>query len=259
MPKLVELSKEYAEQPFTLIGVTDEPVSLVESKMGEFGMTYPVAAGFKPTRSYGIPSYPHAVVLNHEGKVIYKGSAWEIPKSLFEEAFAEAKADQPWQAKERHAVLKRAAKSAREGNIGVAWKAAESARKKAAEDADAMSAIDAFQQEILDRGAMRSTKANKIAETGCYFVAVEYLTEQSKYYKGAPPEKEWKLLTKEWLKDKTIKLQYDLDKKRLSALESAYKGDKAKAVKSLKKLMEKASGTALHDAIVKDYEGIRMM
>lgn len=259
MPELVELAKEYADEPFALLAVSDEPEGLVQGAVEKFGMTYPVAAGFRPTRSFGVTGYPHGVILNHEGKVIYKGSAWNIPREIFENAFAEAKADQPWEPKERHEVLAKAEKSARAGNIGSAWKAAESARKKAVEDADALAAIDAFQQEILDRGAMRLAKANKLAATGQYFVATEYLNNQAKFYKGAPPEKEWKLLTKDWLKDKQIKLQYDLDKKRLSALESAYKGDQDKAFKALKKIKEKAAGLPIHDTIVKDYEGIRAM
>lgn len=259
MPELVELAKDYSEEPFTILALSDEASGVVEDSVKKYNMTYPVAAGFRPTRSYGITGYPHGVILNHEGKVIYKGSAWGIPRDIFETAITEAKNDQPWIAKDRHEVLKRAEKSAREGNLGVAWKASESARKKAAEDADAMAAIDEFQQDVLKRGELRTAKANRIAGEGRYFVATEYLTEQIKAYKGSPLEKEWKDLTKEWLKDKEIKLQYDLDKKRLSALNSAYKGDIEKSVKGLKKVLEKAKGLPIYDAVVKDYEGIRSM
>ncbi len=259
MPELVGLAEQYADEPFALLAVSDEPAGLVEKTVKTFNMTYPVAAGFRAARSYGINSYPSGVILNHEGKVIYKGSAWNIPSDIFEKAFAEAKADQPWEPKERHEILKKAEKSARAGNIGVAWKAAESARKKAVEDPAAMTAIDEFQQDILNRGKMRLDKANRLAGEGRYFVATEYLNTQSKYYKGTPCEKEWKAVTKAWQKDKEIKLQFDLDKKRLSALQSAYKGDRDKAFKSLKKLKEKAAGLAIHDAIVADLEGIRKM
>lgn len=259
MPELVELSHKYQDQPFVLLAVSDEPASLVEGSVKELNMTYPVAAGFKAERNFTIGGYPSAALIDHEGKVLFQGLPWDMPAGLLDQAIAAALADQPWEAKQRHASLEKAENLGREGKISSAWKAAESARKKNAEDAAAIVAIDEFQQDILNRGATRLAKAEKIAESGRYFVATEFLNEQIAIYKGTPLEKQWKAVPKEWLQDKQAKLQFDLDKKRLSALGSAYKGDPEKAFKALKKLKEKAEGLAILDVISQDYEGIRAM
>jgi len=259
VPKLVELSQQYEDQPFALIAVSDEASGVVEKKIKELNMTYPVAAGFRPQRKFSISGLPSAALIDHEGKVLFQGLPWDMPAGLIDQALEAALADQPWEAKERHASLKKAENLGREGKIGSAWKAAESARKKNAENSEAIIAIDGFQQDILNRGATRLAKAEKIAESGRYFVATEFLTEQMAVYKGTPLEKQWKTVPKEWLKDKQAKLQFDLDKKRLSALQNAYKGDPEKAFKALKKLKEKAKGLAILETINQDYEGIRAM
>ena len=53
-----------------------------------------------------------------------------------------------------------------------------------------------------------------------------------------------------WKKEKAIKSLMALDKKRLAAVQKAQDGDKEKAVKDLRKLVDSAKGTRL-DAVMR--------
>ena len=222
-------------------------------------MNYPTAAGGASSsfRSWGVRGRPSAYLIDHEGVVIWEGHPASLSHGQIEEAVARAEADGPWEPGERHEVLKRAVKSAKDGKLGTAWKAAESARKKAAGDAAATSAIDAFQAEIMERGAHAMTKAEKMVGEGRYFQAVEYLEDRMSVFKGAPLEKEWKTVIKGWMGSKEGAAQYDLDKKRRAALAKARKGDMAKAIKDLKKLSEQAEGLPIASVINADYQALR--
>lgn len=200
---------------------------------------------------------PSAYLIDHEGVVIWEGHPGALTDAIIEEAVARAEADGPWDPGERHEVLKRAVKSAQEGKLGTAWKAAESARKKAADDAAAIAAIDGFQAEIAERGERMLSKAKGMTSEGRYFQAVEYLDGKMAVFKGAPMEKEWKAVIKDWMSSKQGKAQYDLDKKRRGALEDARDGDMEKAIKELKKLQEKAEGLPIAAVIDQDYQALR--
>lgn len=189
--------------------------------------------------------------------MIWEGHPGSLTDAIIEEAVARAEADGPWDPGERHEVLKRAVKSAKDGKLGTAWKAAESARKKAADDSAAIAAIDAFQAEIAERGERMLSKAKGMTSEGRYFQAVEYLDEKVAVFKGAPIEKEWKAVIKDWMGSKEGKAQYDLDKKRRGALEDARDGDLAKAIKELNKLQEKAEGLPIAEVISRDYQALR--
>lgn len=232
---------------------------MIEKFVAAKGVSYPTAAGGASSsfRAYGVRGRPSAYLIDHDGVVIWEGHPASLSHTQIEEAVARAEADGPWDPGERHEVLKRAVKAAQDGKLGTAWKAAESARKKAAEDAAATSAIDAFQVEIMDRGAKALTKAQGMAGEGRYFQAVEFLEAKIAVFKGSPLEKEWKAVIKDWMGSKEGKAQYDLDKKRRAALATARKGDMEKAIKDLSKLSEKAEGLPIASVIDADYQALR--
>lgn len=250
---------EFKDRPFKLLALTDESPSQIEKFVPEKGMTYPTGAGASnaSARAFGVSGYPSAYLINHEGVVIWKGHPSSLSTGIIEEAIVAAEADGPWDPGERHEVLDKAVEAAKAGKMGVAWKAAESARKKAGEDPLALDAIETFQDDLLERGAGRLAKAQKYTEDGRYFQAVEYLESQIAAYKGSPLEKEWKALIKVWLKDKDIKAQYGFDEDRRDALMDARNGDREKALKSLQKLMEKAEGLPIAARIKADFDAIR--
>ncbi|MCH2100622.1 MAG: TlpA family protein disulfide reductase [Planctomycetes bacterium] len=259
MPALVEKWDKFKDRPFQLLAITDESASQIEKFIPSKGITYPTAAGgaSRSFRSWGVRGRPSAYLIDHEGVVIWQGHPARLSHAQIEEAIARAESDGPWDPGERHEVLKRAVKSAQEGKLGVAWKAAESARKRAMEDAVATAAIDVFQADIVERGGRVIDKAAKMTAEGRYFQAVEYLEGKIVVFKGAPLEKEWKGVIKEWMSSKDGKAQYDLDKKRRSALAAARKGDMEKAIKDLRKLSEKAEGLPIAAVIGADYQALR--
>lgn len=241
--------------------MSDEPASKVEKYVADKGINYPTAAGATDAsaRAFGVGAYPSAYLIDHEGTVLWVGNFPDkIPASLLEQAIAAAESDSPnWDPGERHEVLSKAVSAAKDGQMGRAWKASESARKKAGEDAAAISAIDTFQADLRQRGDGRLVKAQAMADEGRLFQAVNYLEEQGKVYSGSPLAREWKDTMKAWMKDKGLKAQYDLDKKRVSALEKAQEGDFSKAIKDLQKLIDKAGSLPIVERLRSDYEALR--
>lgn len=234
---------------------------MIEKYIPTKSINYPTAAGGAASsfRSWGVKGRPSAYLIDHEGIVIWAGHPGSLSDSIIEEAVARAEADGPWEPGERHEVLSKAVKMAVAGKMGGAWKAAESARKKAAEQPEAIAAIDAFQAEIRERGMHQLEKSIAMTEEGRYFQAAERLEEQLAIFKGAPFEKEWKDTLKNWTSGKEWKVEYGLDKKRRAALKAAREGDMEKAVKELKKLIDKAEGLTIQARLRADYDALRSL
>lgn len=232
---------------------------MIEKYLPTKSINYPTAAGGASSsfRSWGVKGRPSAYLIDHEGIVIWAGHPGSLSDGIIEEAVARAEADGPWEPGERHEVLSKAVKMAKDGKLGGAWKAAESARKKAVEMPAAIAAIDAFQAEIRERGMRQLAKSMAMTEEGRYFQAAERLDAQLAVFKGAPFESEWKDTIKTWTSSKECKDEYGLDKKRRSALEAAREGDMEKAMKELKKLIEKAEGLTIEARLRADYEALR--
>src|SRR5947208_3131731 len=72
-PRIIELHHELAGKGVVFMGLTDE----AESKVGPFikkdKTPYIIGAGSMSRERYGIKTYPTAVVIDPEGKVVYKG------------------------------------------------------------------------------------------------------------------------------------------------------------------------------------------
>lgn len=232
---------------------------MIEKYLPTKGIHYPTAAGGAASsfRSWGVKGRPSAYLIDHEGVVIWAGHPGGLSDGIIEEAVARAEADGPWEPGERHEVLDKAVKMAKDGKMGGAWKAAESARKKAADLPAAIAAIDAFQAEIRERGMRQLAKSTAMSEEGRYFQAAERLEAQLDVFKGAPFEDEWKDTIKAWTSSKECKTEYGLDKKRRAALAAAREGDIEKALKELKKLIEKAEGLTIEARLRADYEALR--
>jgi len=242
------------------LALTDEPVSMIEKFVADKGITYPTAAGAanSSARAYGVSGYPSAYLIDHDGVVIWEGHPASLTDTIIEKAIEAAEAESPnWDPGERHEVLSKAVAAAKGGEMGRAWKSSESARKKAADNPDALAAIDAFQSDLRARGEVRMAKARRYADEGRMYQAVEYLEAQGKVYAGSPLAKEWKATTKAWLKVKEGKAQYDLDKKRIAALEKAREGDFGKAVKDLQKLIDKAGSMPIAERLRSDLQALR--
>ena len=222
-------------------------------------MTYPVAAGSQAKRDFQVSAFPTAFLVGPEGDIIWTDNfinqEWH---GVVDRALEEAAAMAPeWDPGEVPAMLTKAADLCREAEFGKAWREVENLRKKHAEAPEQLEQLDAFAMAFEARAKTRMAKAQEYADAGMAQVATDFLTAQVKLYKGSPPATRWGEQLKAWKKDREFKALVALDKKRLKALEAARAGERADAVKELRKLLEKADGTPLAGTIHADIERIR--
>lgn len=254
----MEVWEEWKDKGFAMLALSDESSSEIERFIGEYKATYPIGAGSRSGDVYGIRGYPSAYLIDHTGTVVWSGhpggSEWvEMIPSLLARAMDESDA---WDPGQRGAALQRAVSAAKAGEMGKAWKESEALRTRAATDGGLADEIDAFQRDFLARAAQRTQRKDLFAVDGRYHEATLFFERQMDVFAGSPPAEEWKAMLAEWRKDKTIKANADLDKKRLAALDKARAGEKEKAMKELRSLKEKAEGLAVKKAIDEAYQKV---
>lgn len=243
---------EYEEKGLVVLALSDEGKSTVGNFVESMGVTYPTAAGAKASRAYGVSGIPAAFLIGWDGRILWQGNplggSWE---GMLDEALEEARkmADQ-WDPGEQPSYLKKAVAHARKGDIGKAWKESASLASKMVDDLEATAKIKTFQSLIEERAGYRTAYVETMLQEGRVFQACEFLGSSAKVFKGAPAEAAWNEQVKALKKDQ--KELYGLDKKRVDALEKAADGSPDKALKSLEKLKEKASGTKLYPIIQDD-------
>jgi len=242
-----------------MLALSDEAKGTIEKHIEAKGMTYPVAAGAKSARDYGVSGIPAGFLIGWDGRILWSGNpgggAWEGP---VEEALAEAKRmSDSWDPGEQPSYLKKAVAYARDGDVAKAWRESANLQNKMIEEADALEALQAFQGQISERAAWRSDYAKDMVQSGRVYEAVAYLGTSAKLFKGVPAEEAWSTEIKRLKKEE--KELYGLDKKRLDALAKAAKGDGDKALKSLESLRKKASGTAIEAVIDADIQRVAVM
>jgi hypothetical protein len=254
----VEVWEEWKDKGFVILALSDESKSEIERFIPEFKPTYPIGTGSRTKDKYGVSGIPRASLIDHEGTVIWDGhpgdETWVgmIPAAL--QTAAEVGA--AWDPGERPAALAKAVAAAKAGTIGRAWKESEAVRAKSAADAEALGAVEAFQKDLLARAQTRTLKQEAFVASGRYWEGTLYFEREIKVFDGAPPAEEWKALLAGWKKDPAVKPNLELDKKRLAALQKAREGDKEKALKELRALLEKAEGLPVKQAIQETYQKV---
>lgn len=256
IPDLVQVWDEYKPKGLVLLALSDEAAGTVEKHIEKMGMTYPIAAGAKGKRSYGVRGIPAGFLIDHTGKIIWQGNpgghSWV---ALLDDALAEAEkmADQ-WDPGDRPDYLGKAVTLAKKGEMGKAWRETENLMKKFVDDPIKRVEVSTFQTDFVERAKLRSTFAESFGETGRYHEATLYLAGQVKVFKGSPIAAEWEATMKAWKKDAEIKKLMDFDKKRLKALDMIFDGKADKAKKDLVNLNKKVRGTPLVGPVQEAYE-----
>lgn len=247
--------EEYKPKGLTILALSDEASGTVEKHIETHGMTYPIGTGAKGKRAFGVNGIPSAFLIDHTGTILWQGhpgnGGWE---EMLDPALekAERMADQ-WDIGEHPESLKKVAALAKKGEMGKAWKESENLLKRFEEDALKLGEVRNFQERFAVRVNAQKEYIGTLGADGCYQEATNYIEARIKVYKGAPAADEWTALLKTWKKDSEIKSLMKLDKKRLDALEQAFAGDSDKAKKSLRSLMKKAQGTAIHASMEAAY------
>ena len=93
IPHLIELNNKYKDKGLALIALSqDKSAEKLEKFVREKKISYNVAVDNGTADWFGIRGYPTAVIVNHEGKVVWRGVPWE---KGFEKAIDKALAAMP--------------------------------------------------------------------------------------------------------------------------------------------------------------------
>jgi peroxiredoxin len=83
--RLNELAERHGGAGLTVVGVASEPKKVVEAALAREPRAFPVvvATGDKAEKLYGVPSVPHTLVVDVEGRIAWTGALAELdPKEL---------------------------------------------------------------------------------------------------------------------------------------------------------------------------------
>lgn len=245
--------EEFEPQGLVLLALSDESASTITNFMEHTPMPYPVAAGQKSSRVFGVDGIPAAFLLDHEGQIVWQGhpAAGDWVGMLPGLLAAAADAGPSWNPGPRPEELAKAVVLAGAGRIGEALDAADKVRAKDA------AAVEAFLADAAACAERRVERARALGGEGRYFEATDYLAKQAAAWKGSEHAARFEDLRSEWVLDKGLKDLMALDKKRCQANEQARGGKADKAAKTLEKLLEDAGGTPLEAAITADLQRAR--
>jgi thiol-disulfide isomerase/thioredoxin len=88
IPRMISFYKKYKPQGLNLIALSqDKSAEEVRRFVSRKGITYSVAIDNGTADWFGVRGYPTVVVVNHEGKVVWRGYPWQ---SEFEKAVIKA-------------------------------------------------------------------------------------------------------------------------------------------------------------------------
>lgn len=258
MPHLVEVWEENKEAGLVVLAVSDEPKGLVQKFLKDFGVTYPVGAGCRAGRDYGVRGIPTSFLIDHEGRVLWRGhpmqSDWE---RMLPSALKRAKAASlVWDPGPRDELLERAVEQAQEQDYDDAWRECERMRKRYEDEPEKLQLVEAFQKDLLDFAESKAAEPLADAERGCYYLAVTRLDELQDAFKGLPPADEWRDTVRAWKRDREVRKMMDWDEERVEALEIIRGGNRGKGIQILRKLHEDAEGTPLAQTIAEDIDRV---
>jgi hypothetical protein len=167
-----------------VVGVTNEPESLVKKHVEKFGMEFPVARvrGESADGPYGIRGFPSAFLIDPRGRIAWAGHPGNLEESEIQKHFARVVYVAPL-ADERYAKIN-AALAKRE--YGKAHAALDKALAQAPGDAALSSALASIQA-----GAkVLAEDAAAAAQTGQYGFAAELHAEAARLFDGLPQAEE---------------------------------------------------------------------
>lgn len=78
VPELIDLNNKYASEGFVLISLSqDKSADLVAKFVSDKAINYPVALDRGTADWFGVTGYPTVFVIDHTGKVCWKGFPWD--------------------------------------------------------------------------------------------------------------------------------------------------------------------------------------
>ncbi len=219
-----------------VVGVTNEPDSLVSKDAVKKKMRFPIAmvSGEDFDRQYGVDGFPSAFLIDAQGFVAWSGHPGNFDDELITEALKDVDVIPPL-AGDYEAINELLAQRA----FGKAWAALGKHLVKNQEDAVAKAAQGAIAT-LLEK---RLGEAKAKAEGNAYGEALGRYEEIARLFVGVPGAEAAKPAAETLLKNKEAKNELAAWDKLQEAMSTFRKGDLEKAVKSYASIAKKYQGT----------------
>jgi len=84
VPHLVQVDHNYRNRGFQIVAVSEEATATIDGFVQGHGATYPIVQARGVPRLFGIPGYPHAYIIDRQGKVIWRGHPASVTNGMIE-------------------------------------------------------------------------------------------------------------------------------------------------------------------------------
>jgi hypothetical protein len=224
-----------------VVGVTNEPKSLVEKAVKKKRMKFPVAmVKTQEESAFGIRGFPSSYLLDVDGTILWKGHPAGFDREFtikrLEKALERASAVPPVPEAHARSIDKHLAK----GDFAKAHAAAAKSLQKEPENADLL----AFVESIEGMVASRIESAEKAEENGEFGRAMDLYASVLTSFSGVPGAEDVQVAVDSLKSSKEAKGDMAAMKKWTSAMDTWRKGDFEKALKSVASIAKKYADTA---------------
>ncbi len=243
MPSLNEFHQQFKDRGVRLLTMSKEDAGTVDKFVKDKKILYPVAIddGGKTAEIYGVSGVPDALVLDADGRIVWRGHPGDhesLVKAV-EQALEDAAIVAPPQTP--HKRLKDVVTRLSDGALGEAHVAA--GKLVADTDADVSSQANAITQSIEALVTRHKEKAEEEAKSGGYFAAAQRLQKLADRLKGSSLQKDLTQRADEIRKTPNAAQDLAAGEMLEKAFEAAFKGDTARTYKELNALVKKFPGT----------------
>jgi len=250
--------KPLAEPGATFLVVSEDPADVLTPLLEAKGIPLAVAASSTAGQLYGTSKESMVFIVAWDGRIIWRGSPLsdDIREVVEKEVKLAHDLDKTWDPRPMHDdYWDKFVKGCLDDNLKKAAKALEKLMKHKDEDI-ASHAVGMYVLMFM-RVEARVKYAKGIAQHGRAYEAIQLLEESAKIYKGFETADE--LQTEVGIIKSTKKPVLGWDKKRVQALEKAFKGDRAGALKALTALRSKVKGSKLESLIEQEIGYVESM
>ena len=229
MGHLNELHEKYAEKGLTILAISQQDKSTVQSFVDELGAKYPtICESSDSMTAYGCTGFPSSFLIDTGGRIVWVGHPSGFTDAVVDEHLARAKILPPWP-KALKDVKKAFGKQRFADALAKVEKHAESGKLDEAAQKDA----EAIRDWLAWYGESRLEAADQDLEAGNFFTAARALEEIEELYKKHELAQKAAAKLDELLSDPERKLEVKAGEK-LEKILAAIQGESPK--KALKKL-----------------------
>ncbi len=205
MPHLNELHERKGPKGLTIVALTS---SVSDAFMKKHGIRYAVGVGGPSASVYGVTGIPQVYLIGADGKVVWQGHTAGLTEALIDAELAKI-VRFPDRAKWPQAVAG-AARLARQGKLGKAFKALE--RVRADGDEATREAAQALRDYIERTAAQWESEAQTWERSGAYLEAKRIYERMGKRLHGHPAAERARARLRALLKDHAIRNQIEAAK-----------------------------------------------